>query len=371
MEKDDAKFIFVCCQAGAEPALKSEIDRKYADLRFAFSRPGFVTFKVPIGFDYTQPLRAVFARAQGVAIRTVTGSTAERIAATMASLPPTLPFQHLHVWNRDQILPGDHGFEPFHSPAALAAGKEIRDGSGDSSLRTAAINRTAKVDEWVADVIVIDSDTWFLGWHKGVTIASRWPGGVPPLQSRDDVVSRAFWKMEEALRWSQLPIRKGDTCVELGSSPGGSCQALLERGLLVVGIDPAKMDARLISHPNFTHVQARAADLKRKSFKGVRWLMADANIAPQDTLDSIEHIVTNRRVNISGMLITLKILDWGMAERIDDYLNRIRSWNFGYVRARQLAFNRREVCVVAVRRKQIIRQPRMKRGQRRASRHAQ
>jgi 23S rRNA (cytidine2498-2'-O)-methyltransferase len=137
----------------------------------------------------------------------------------------------------------------------------------------------------------------------------------------------------------------------LGSSPGGASQALLEQELRVVGIDPAVMHERVLQHPNFTHVRARAADLKRKEFAEVRWLMADANLAPGNTLEAIEDIVTNRRVNIHGMLITLKLLDMKMIGDIDNHLQRIRSWGYRHVRARQLAFNRREVCVMAVKSK--------------------
>ena len=178
------------------------------------------------------------------------------------------------------------------------------------------------------------------------------------------MVSRAYLKMNEALRWSQLPIVEGDLCVELGSAPGGSCQALLERGLQVTGIDPGVMDPRVLRHPNFTHVRARAGDFKRKEFSSTRWLVADANIAPQNTLEAVEHIVTNRRVHIEGMLITLKILDWAMTDQIDDYLDRIRSWGYRHVRARQLAFNRRELCVMAARSKS-----RLRLGRRSSSRH--
>jgi len=45
------------------------------------------------------------------------------------------------------------------------------------------------------------------------------------------------------------------------------------------------------------------------------------------------------------MLLTLKLPDWQLAERIPEYLDRIRSWDYRYVRARQLAFNRHEICV--------------------------
>ena len=161
------------------------------------------------------------------------------------------------------------------------------------------------------------------------------------------MVSRAYLKMQEGLRWSQLPVTENDLAVELGSSPGGSCLALLERDLRVIGVDPAIMDERVLAHPNFTHFRARAADLKRKEFAEAKWLFADANIAPGNTLDAIEDIVTNRRVNIQGMLITLKLLSWEMASEIDNYIDRIKAWGYRHLRVRQLAFNRRELCVYA------------------------
>ena len=39
------RFVFVAVQPGAERALKSEIAREHPELKFAYSRPGFVTFR--------------------------------------------------------------------------------------------------------------------------------------------------------------------------------------------------------------------------------------------------------------------------------------------------------------------------------------
>jgi 23S rRNA (cytidine2498-2'-O)-methyltransferase len=169
-------------------------------------------------------------------------------------------------------------------------------------------------------------------------------------------VSRAALKMNEALAWSRLPVAPGDRCVEIGSAPGGSCLTLLARGLFVVGIDPAEMDEQVLQHPRFTHVRKRAADLKRREFRGVRWLLADSNVAPAHTLDTVEAIVTHRDVHIRGLLLTLKLPQWELAERIDEYLQRIRGWGYRYVRARQLSYNRREICVVALQRRSLRRQ---------------
>lgn len=342
-----SEFLFVSCQVGAEKALKADLAQHHPNLKFAFSRPGFVTFKCDGDWDDSQPLKSVFVRTFGRSVGSL--KEASDNIDSFVELFPDQEYRHLHVWQRDTRVPGDRRFEPFHTPEALEVGQQIK--AATSKFENVAVNRTAKKGDVVADLIMVDSDLWFAGWHQANSIPSRWPGGVPPLHAREDMVSRAYLKMQEALRWSRLPLAEGDVCVELGSSPGGSCQALLERGLHVIGIDPAIMDERVLSHENFTHIRARAADIKRKEFANVRWLISDANIDPISVLESIEDIVTNRRVNLQGMLITLKLLNWSMADSIEEYLARIRSWGFRHVRARQLAFNGREICVLATKNK--------------------
>ena len=161
--------------------------------------------------------------------------------------------------------------------------------------------------------------------------------------------------MAEALRWSQLPISSGDLAAEIGSAPGGSSQVLLQRGLYVLGIDPAEMDERILEHSSFAHIRMRAAEVKRSEFAQVRWLLADSNVAPAHTLDSVESIVTHNDVHVRGLLLTLKLLDWQLAEQVPEYLERVRSWGYRYVRARQLAFNRQEICFCAMRNRSMRR----------------
>ena len=343
------QYLFVVCQVGAEAFLKNDIKRNHPGLAFAFSRPSFVTFKITTD-DVIEQIRSPFARTFGFSVTSIktTENRAELVAECLKACES--PFSHIHVWERDKYVPGERQFEPFAKEESTTLGEQIKTQAGEA-LSSTLVNHKARVGDHVANLVLVDDDHWFVGQHITSTIATCWPGGVPPLKRKEDMVSRAYLKMEEALKWSRLPIQKGDKCVELGSSPGGSCQALLDRGLNVIGIDPAKMDERVLKHPNFTHVRARAADLKRKEFAEVRWLMTDANLDPTSTLDAIEGIVTNRQVNIPGMLITLKMLDPKMAKDIDANLDRIRGWGYRHIRARQLAFNRKEICVLAARSK--------------------
>lgn len=352
-------FVFTVCQRGAEPVLKQEIAREHAEFRFAYSRPGFVTFKVPEGeaADEEAELRSVFARTQGVSLGKVQGDTAERLAGAVWELVGDQVFEHLHVWQRDAALPGEDGFEPGLTPLAEEVGRVIAQRMPAAVQRPGAplVNRVAKAGHRILDCLLVEPDQWWIGCHRAGSMPSRWPGGVPKVERPDEAVSRSYLKTVEALLWSRLPIEPGDRCVEIGSAPGGSCQALLERGLRVVGIDPAEMDPAVLAHPDFTHIRARTASLKRSEFRGVRWLTVDSNVAPAHTLDTVEHIVTNRQVHIRGMLLTLKILDWSLAEAIPEYLQRIRAWGYHYVNARQLAFNRQEICVAALRSRELRR----------------
>jgi 23S rRNA (cytidine2498-2'-O)-methyltransferase len=245
------------------------------------------------------------------------------------------------VWQRDTARPGYRGFEPGITALASevdAAIREAREG-GFSSPKTG---------ELILDCVLVEPDEWWVGYHHARGVSSGWPGGAPNEgPPKEAVVSRAYLKMSEALAWSGLPTTAPDAWVELGAAPGGASQALLDRGLKVTGIDPAEVDERVLAHPNFTQIRKRGADVRRREFRHFRFLAADMNVAPNYTLDTVEAIVTHSSVQMRGLLLTLKLPEWKLADEIPDYLKRISSWGYRWVRARQLAHNRQEICVAA------------------------
>lgn len=187
----------------------------------------------------------------------------------------------------------------------------------------------------------------------------RYPGGVPPVNTDRPVLSRAYHKLWEALLWSGIHIGPNDRCAEIGSSPGGACQLLLEKGAKVIAIDPAELDKSIAKHHNLTYLRCRGREVSKKKLKDVQWLLCDINAAPSFTLDTVEEIVTNQHVNrIRGLILTLKLADWRLAEEIDDWQERIRKLGFKAVKTRQLALNRREICLVAVRDRFALRETR-------------
>ncbi|MEX0679712.1 MAG: SAM-dependent methyltransferase [Pirellulales bacterium] len=345
-------FLFATCQVGAESTLKAEFARDWPALSFAYSRSGFLTFKLPD--DHRLPddfdPKSVFARAYGFSLGKAAGESLDEAAAEVWKIAGRRPYEALHVWQRDTAAIGQRGFEPHVTPAALATEEAIRRHERAETM-TPPLARVAQAGQLVLDCILVEPHEWWVGYHRAAGDDSRFPGGLRDMIVPADAVSRAYVKMEEALGWSGLPIREGQKIAEIGCSPGGASQALLNRGLRVVGIDPARVDPRVLADPNFTHIQKRGADVRRREFRGVTWLAADMNVAPDYTLETVEAIVTHPAVNIRGLLLTLKLLEWNLAEHVPQYLDRVRSWGYSQVAARQLPHNRREICVAAVRRK--------------------
>lgn len=371
-----SQFVFMTCRPGAETALKQEVARSEPEWRPAFSRPGFVTFKCsaeePLDDRQLAARPWALARTHGLSLGKVRGEKLAKLAGEVwaldgvAALVAQGPLGDVHVWERDARPNDDDTHAHLISPLAAEIERAIRAAAptscGNLRVPHAKKRRPAARATRVLDVVVVESNEWWIGCHRVVTPPQRWPGGAIPVRTPEDAISRAYTKMAEALAWSSLPIEADDECVELGCAPGGASQALLDHGLFVTGIDPAEVDPILLKHPRFRHLRKRSKEVRRSEYFGVRWLAADMNLAPSYTLDAVETIVTHRDVHIRGMVLTLKLADWGQAARVAEYVARVHGWGYRDVRMRQLASGGQEVCLVALRRKELRRLNRKRRS---------
>ncbi len=346
-----AEFLFITCQVGAEPTLKRELAKYRPSFRFAYSRPGFLTFKLPPNHRLEDDfdLKSIFARSYGFSLGKVAADEPEKAVAELWKLAAGRPFNALHVWPRDLHAPGDHDYEVGQTPASRDLEDLLRRTAPDefAALRT---KKPTERGDLVLDVILVEPNLWWVGYQRASFLATRRAGGMfDEITLPYEAVSRAYLKMEEGLRWSRMPVRRNERACEIGCAPGGSCQSLLQRGLQVIGIDPAEMHPAVLDHPNFRHLRMRGNEVKRRELRGVRWLMTDMNVAPNYTLDTVEALVMHDEVEVEGMLLTLKLLDWKQADDAEEYRARVQSWGFSKIRMRQLQHNRREFCLFAMR----------------------
>jgi len=353
------QFLFVTCQVGAESAVKADVAHQWPESKFAFSRAGFLTFKLPatLAEKETPALRSVFARAVGWSLGKVEGGSAAELADAAWTLVrqslPHVAWNRIHVWPRDLAAPGHRGFEPGITPESIIARDALAQRAPKADVCTAGhtteqqLTLATRRGDWVLDCILLEPGVWWLGHHRAWTRMQSWPGGFWPGTPPAEIISRAYLKMAEALDWSRLPIRSGHRAAEIGCAPGGASKALLDRGLHVLGIDPADVAPAVLAHPQFVHLKKRGADVRRRVFRGILWLFADTNVTPHAALATLESIVTHPEVHIRGLIVNIKLPDWDLSAEVPGYLNRVRGWGFEHAQARQLGHNRQEVCIAA------------------------
>ena len=107
-----SQFLFTICQHGAEDALKAEFAKTWPEWRLSFSRPGFVTWKLPDNGKFAPDfdIRSVFARTHGFSLGKLTGELANELAERVWRLVEGISVDHIHVWQRDDEAPGVRGF---------------------------------------------------------------------------------------------------------------------------------------------------------------------------------------------------------------------------------------------------------------------
>lgn len=341
-----SSFVWLLHQPAATSWLKRELAERRPDLRFAFARPGLTTYKVDAArADEVVP--SSFARAYGHSLGHAT-SVAE-VLALAAALPAPL---RLHVCERDPDVPADE-----RDPAVV----DTRSRALEAALRAAAPDRfladpRAGAGDAVLDIITAPSerpdDGLFVGWHHHDDTRGPGPGGVGHVAIPPAAPSRAWAKIEEAIRWSELEPRPGEAVVELGSAPGGASWALLERGLDVYGVDPGAMAPAVLAyrgpHGNrFVHLARPAAEVDKRSLpRPMHWLASDVNLAPMVALRYVERFVALAKGELRGAFLTLKLNDDGIFEALPRLRARIEKLGARRVRYTQLPSHRSEIVAI-------------------------
>src|SRR5262245_15482792 len=207
-------FVFMTCRPGAESALKQDVARNDPEWRPSFSRPGFLTFKLPQSETIDDAALASrtwpLARTHGFSLGKVSGEELTQLASDVWTIAGSTTFSDVHVWQRDAHVDDDSPTTLLESPlakeietairaAAPATNEKLREPHGDR-------RRPSPKQSQVLDVVVVEPNEWWIGSHRVVTSPQRWPGGAIPVRTPEHAVSRAYTKMAEALAWSDLPI---------------------------------------------------------------------------------------------------------------------------------------------------------------------
>ena len=173
--------------------------------------------------------------------------------------------------------------------------------------------------------------------------------------------SRAWLKLEEAARFFDLKFSRKDIVVELGCAPGGVVLALINRGVPVIGVDPAKMAAVVLASAIgerqdapadrawfFQCRKPAALTSKRDLGMGVTWFMSAMNQSPAVVLKECARFC-KMAPSIRGVLITLKLTDLLQVSDKSQWFASLAEMGFKTLRLQQLSVHHKEFALLALR----------------------
>ncbi|MGL5428880.1 SAM-dependent methyltransferase [Cetobacterium sp.] len=299
-------FIYTIVNIGSEKYLKEEIALKYPELSFAYSRPGYITFKDNSGkLNIDSRLNLVFARAYGI------------------SLGRTKP-ENL------ELEVSKHRADVTHRFSLISDEK-----SGE----------TANLGDTILDVVEVKEGEFWLGIRKVYPESWRVVGANPNLIQPEAAPSRAYLKIAEALIWTNYEYRGEESVLELGSAPGGASYAMVERGFKVFGVDNALMDADLLKNPNFKHIKEPMQKVQDVDVpRPCHLLVSDVNVFPSLVLGQLKRFMSIRP-GIHTVFYTLEIGDRISIEEVLEHIDTFKTFGFKDVRATQLPSNKSEVIL--------------------------
>jgi 23S rRNA (cytidine2498-2'-O)-methyltransferase len=167
---------------------------------------------------------------------------------------------------------------------------------------------------------------------------SRFQAGLPPIASDLEAPARAFAKLAEAQQRLGRVIQRGETCVDLGASPGGWTWVAVQQGASVTAIDRSPLRADLMRHADVEFVKGDAFAYEPP--QPVDWLLCDVAAFPQRTLELLQQWLGQRWCR--NFVVTTKFRGSEGYELLPAYKQLLRDSGYEF-QLRRLNANKNEM----------------------------
>jgi len=175
-------------------------------------------------------------------------------------------------------------------------------------------------------------------------VVSHFPAGELELAIDKQAPSRAFAKLVEAELRLGRKIAGGETCVDLGASPGSWTYVAANRGARVVAVDRAELRADLLAHPRVRFQRGDAFRYEPES--AADWLLCDVIAEAGRTAELLLRWL--ERGWCRNFVVTLKVDDSGSIPLLES-LKRALPPLVPELRLLRLSANKKEVCAFGLR----------------------
>jgi 23S rRNA (cytidine2498-2'-O)-methyltransferase len=196
----------------------------------------------------------------------------------------------------------------------------------------------------VVSVVIVDQKA-YIGLSDAVDNLSNWAGGERRFAKEEGQISRAEFKLLEAIETFNIDLTRKKTAIDLGASPGGWTRILRKYyNIRVTAVDPADLDPSLVTDKKVSHIRKTAQKFTMINDRYYDVIVNDMKI---DIYDSVRVMINlSKWLKDDGLAImTMKLPKRDIMKGIDKSLNALRDV-YRLIGVRQMFHNRHEITVV-------------------------
>ncbi len=188
----------------------------------------------------------------------------------------------------------------------------------------------------------------FMGVSSLAENVSRWSGGVLFYQKPAEFISRAGFKLEEAVEVFGISLAQVTSALDLGAAPGGWTKFLADRGVPTDAVDPAALDPRVLANRRVAYFPVSAQTFAARSMSRQYDLIV--NDMKMDACKSVGIVLRllDRLRPDGQVVITLKLPQKGFLQKAQA-ARALAEPYFRTVRLKHLYYNRSEITLYAQR----------------------
>lgn len=199
--------------------------------------------------------------------------------------------------------------------------------------------------DWIISIFAAN-DAIYAGVTSPVQNLSDWNGGAVRFQREEGQISRAKFKLLEAEQVFEIDFSAFHEALDIGAAPGGWTSFLLERGLKVTAVDPARLHPSLLSSPNLTFLRKNANSVRFRDSQ-FDLLVCDMSWSPKLTAKLVSDLLY-ALVPGGTAVVTVKLLSKKPMALIQDVIHTFQDARMQVQRAKQLFHNRDEITLYMI-----------------------
>ncbi|NGZ74492.1 SAM-dependent methyltransferase [Saccharibacillus alkalitolerans] len=199
--------------------------------------------------------------------------------------------------------------------------------------------------DWIVSVYLTASGI-YAGISRPEDNLSDWSGGAVRFRREEGQLSRAKFKLLEAEREFGLDLSAYRAAVDIGAAPGGWTSLLLERGLKVTAVDPAKLHPSLLKLPNLTYIRKNAGEVKFRDNE-FDLLVCDMSWSPKLMVQLVTGLL-HALAPGGTAIVTIKLMHKKPMALIKEVIASFEDSRLQVQRAKQLFHNREEITLYMI-----------------------